>query len=193
MLHCHHFIFSPEECHWFIKRFQMVFSNAESLLPAQTFTQAIFGMLRGQKGKDTAMLVTAFHASLIMGLTCSRHNAAAVNTRADSFQSLTLICLAVDRWDRKVNSLIAALSSGDKLCTRDVGIYCSSQPTISTCLFWLWNGSSCQRRSGENRELIPANVAYAAVRERPSREYGSEPNPPPVAVWNASCFISLIN
>lgn len=127
-----------------------------------------------------------------MSLTCSRHKAAAVNRRPDSFQSLTLICLAVDRGDQKVNSLIA-FSSGDKLWTRDVGIYCSSQPTISTCLFWMGNGSSCQRRSGENRELIPANVAYAAVRKRPSREYSSEPNPPPAAVWNASCFISLIN
>lgn len=41
----------------------MVFSNVESLLPAQTFTQAIFGMLRGQKGRDMAMVVTAFLAS----------------------------------------------------------------------------------------------------------------------------------
>lgn len=128
-----------------------------------------------------------------MSLTCSRHKAAAVNRRADSFQSLTLICLAVDQGDWKVNSLIAALSSGDKLSTRDVGIYCSSQPTISMCLFWMGNGSSCQRRAEENRELIPANVAFAAVRDRPSREYGSEPNPPPAAVWNASCFISMIN
>lgn len=37
----------------------MVFSNIEPLLPAQTFTQAIFGMLRGQKRRDMAMLVTA--------------------------------------------------------------------------------------------------------------------------------------
>lgn len=98
-----------------------------------------------------------------MTLTCSRHKAAAVNRRPDSFQSLTLSCLAMDRGDRKVNSLIAALSSGDKLCTCDVGIYCSSQPTISPCLFWMGNGSSCQRRAKGNRELIPANMAYAAV------------------------------
>lgn len=128
-----------------------------------------------------------------MTLTCSHHKAAAVNRKADSFQSLTLSCLAMDRGDPKVNSLIAVLSSSDKLCTCDVGIYCSSQPTISTCLFWMGNGSSCQRSSEENRELIPANVAYAAVGDRPSREYDSEPNPRPAAVWNASCFISLIN
>lgn len=128
-----------------------------------------------------------------MSLTCSCHKAADVNRRADSFQSLTFNCLAMDRGDRKVNSLIAAVSSGDKLCTRDVGIYCSSQPTISTCLFWMGNGSSCQRHAGENRELIPTNVAHTAVGESPSREYGSEPNPPPVAVWNALCFISLIS
>lgn len=41
----------------------MVFSNIESLLPAQTFTQAIFGMLRGQKGKDMAMQVITLLAS----------------------------------------------------------------------------------------------------------------------------------
>lgn len=128
-----------------------------------------------------------------MSLTCSHHKAAAVNRRVDSFQSLTLNCLAMDRGDRKVNSLIAALSSGDKPCTRDVGIYCSSQPTISTCLFWIGNRSSCQRRAEETRELVPANVAYVAIGERPCREYGPEPNPPPAALRNASCFISPIN
>lgn len=80
-----------------------------------------------------------------MSLTWSRHKVAAVNRKNDSFQSLTFICLAVDRGDRKVNSLIAALSSGDKLCIRDVGIYCSSQPTISKCLFWI---GSAQEKIG---------------------------------------------
>lgn len=130
---------------------------------------------------------------LVMSLTCSRHKAADVNRRADSFQSLAFNCLAMDWGDWKVNSLIATLSSGDKLCTRNVGIYCSSQPTISTCLFWMGNGSSCQRHTGENRELIPANVAYAADGGSPSEEYGPEPNPSSVVVWNASCCISLIN
>lgn len=59
-----------------------------------------------------------------MSLTWTRHKAAAANRMDDSFQSLILICLALDQRDRKVNSLIAVLHSCDKLCTRDVGIYC---------------------------------------------------------------------
>lgn len=41
----------------------MLFSNVKSLQPAQTFTQAIVGMLRVQKLRDMAILAVAFLAS----------------------------------------------------------------------------------------------------------------------------------